>query len=97
MGWFEILLVGVLALLLFGADELPHLARSLARVLGRGHRLLHVIKREWYDLVDEVQDKALIYDPLRHVPKNKAKSIPTSKAHLKAREHKTKKRNRHEK
>ena len=47
IGWFELLLVATLALLIFGADDLPIIARHIARMVGQVQRMFSVLQRDW--------------------------------------------------
>lgn len=46
VGFFELLLVGVVALLVFGPERLPSLARTAGLWLGRGRRFLSTVKAD---------------------------------------------------
>ena len=47
----EILVVGALALLLFGPEQLPQIARQIGKVLGDLRKGSSMIRREWYNAV----------------------------------------------
>lgn len=77
IGWFELLLVALVALLIFGAEELPSVVRRVARVIGRIRRMFVVIERDWTMMMDEADRQSL-------VPKDTQKdehSVPTSHAY----------------
>lgn len=46
VGFFELLLVGLVALLVFGPERLPSLARTAGLWLGRGRRFLSTVKAD---------------------------------------------------
>lgn len=56
IGWFELLLVATLALLIFGADDLPVIARQIARVVGQVQRMFSVLQRDWQYMTRDQND-----------------------------------------
>ena len=46
IGFLELLLIGVVALLVVGPERLPKLARTAGLWLGRGRRMLSSVKAE---------------------------------------------------
>jgi len=46
VGFFELLLVGLVALLVFGPERLPSLARTAGLWIGRGRRFLSTVKAD---------------------------------------------------
>ena len=46
VGFFELLLVGLVALLVFGPERLPSLARTAGLWIGRGRRFLGTVKAD---------------------------------------------------
>ena len=57
IGWFELLLVATLALLIFGADDLPVIARQIARVVGQVQRIFSVLQRDWQYMTRDQNDE----------------------------------------
>lgn len=57
IGWFELLLVATLALLIFGADDLPVIARRIAQVVGQVQRMFSVLQRDWQYLTRDQNDE----------------------------------------
>ena len=57
IGWFELLLVATLALLIFGADDLPIIARQIARMVGQVQRMFSVLQRDWQYLTRDQNDE----------------------------------------
>ncbi len=46
IGFWELVLIGVVALLVIGPERLPAVARTLGVWIGRGRRLLHQVKAD---------------------------------------------------
>ncbi|MBF0588748.1 MAG: twin-arginine translocase subunit TatB [Magnetococcales bacterium] len=44
MGWGEIFVIAIVALVVIGPDKLPEVARALAKVVRQGRRLMHEVK-----------------------------------------------------
>lgn len=57
IGWFELLLVATLALLIFGADDLPVIARQIAQVVGQVQRIFSVLQRDWQYMTRDQNDE----------------------------------------
>jgi Tat protein translocase TatB subunit len=47
----EIAVVCVVALILFGPEQLPHIARQLGKVAGDLRKVTNSVRREWYNAV----------------------------------------------
>jgi Tat protein translocase TatB subunit len=47
----EILVVCVVALLLFGPEQLPQIARQLGKITGDLRKVTNSVRREWYNAV----------------------------------------------
>ena len=47
----EILVVFIVALLLFGPEQLPQMARQLGKLAGDFRKLSNSVRREWYNVV----------------------------------------------
>lgn len=77
IGWFEIMTIAVLALLLFGADEMPKMARQLGAWMKRARHLFFALQRDWDELVGE-DDDSLIGN------REENKDIPTVRAYRKS-------------
>lgn len=56
MGGSEILLIMLVALLLFGSDKIPEVARMLGKGLREFHKVTDDIKREINDGTKEIHD-----------------------------------------
>ena len=50
VGFFEVLLVGIVALCLFGPEELLVFAKSIGRWIGRLRRMKHKLLEEMRDI-----------------------------------------------
>jgi len=59
VGFFELLLIGVVALLVVGPERLPKLARTAGMWLGRGRRFINSVKEDI--------DKEIKADELRQI------------------------------
>ncbi|MNE49410.1 Sec-independent protein translocase protein TatB [compost metagenome] len=52
VGFSELLLVGVIALLVLGPERLPVAARTLGRGLGQARRAMHALRRQMEHEID---------------------------------------------
>lgn len=68
VGFFELLLVGVVALLVVGPERLPKLARTAGMWMGRGRRLLNSVKEDI--------DREIKADELREILAKQKQSNP---------------------
>jgi sec-independent protein translocase protein TatB len=68
VGFFELLLVGVVALLVIGPERLPTVARTAGKWLGRGRRVLQSVKA---DIEQELRA-----EELKRILKEQAGSTP---------------------
>ena len=68
IGFMELVLVGVVALLVVGPERLPRLARTAGLWLGRGRRMLSSVK-------DEI-DRELKAEELKQILDKQARSNP---------------------
>jgi sec-independent protein translocase protein TatB len=57
IGWEEILMLMVFALLIFGPKRLPEIARQVGRFMGEIRRMSHEFEREVRDVTDPFQDE----------------------------------------
>jgi len=55
IGFFEVVLVFVVALLVLGPKRLPEVARTVGRILGKGQKLWRKVKEEISDLDSDNQ------------------------------------------
>jgi sec-independent protein translocase protein TatB len=51
VGFFEIVVIVALALMLFGPDELPNIVRTIGKAMGQMRRQTDAVKREFYSAV----------------------------------------------
>ena len=68
IGFLELLLIGVVALLVVGPERLPKLARTAGLWLGRGRRMLSSVKAEI--------DRELKAEELKQILEKQARSNP---------------------
>jgi len=68
VGFFELLLIGVVALLVVGPERMPKLARTAGMWLGRGRRFLNSVKQDI--------DREMKADELRQILDKQKKSNP---------------------
>jgi sec-independent protein translocase protein TatB len=68
VGFFELLLIGVVALLVVGPERLPKLARTAGMWLGRGRRFINSVKEDI--------DKEIKADELRQILDKQKRSNP---------------------
>ena len=68
VGFWELALVGLVALLVVGPERLPRLARTAGLWLGRGRRMLSSVKAEI--------DRELKAEELKQILEKQAKSNP---------------------
>jgi sec-independent protein translocase protein TatB len=68
VGFFELLLIGIVALLVVGPERLPKLARSAGMWLGRGRRFISSVK-------DDI-DREIKADELRQILEKQKKNNP---------------------
>ncbi len=54
IGWSEILLVAVVAILVIGPDELPGIMRLLGRIVRRLHYVRYAFSQQFEDFMREV-------------------------------------------
>jgi sec-independent protein translocase protein TatB len=68
VGFFELLLLGVVALLVVGPERLPKLARSAGMWLGRGRRFISSVKEDI--------DREIKADELREILEKQKRNNP---------------------
>lgn len=68
VGFFELLLIGVVALLVVGPERLPKLARTAGMWLGRGRRFINSVKEDI--------DKEIKADELRQILEKQKQNNP---------------------
>jgi sec-independent protein translocase protein TatB len=68
VGFFELLLIGVVALLVVGPERLPKLARTAGLWIGRGRRMLASVKEDI--------DREIKADELREILAKQKQSNP---------------------
>ena len=68
VGFFELVLIGVVALLVVGPERLPKVARTAGMWLGRGRRFLNSVKQDI--------DREIKADELRQILDKQKKSNP---------------------
>jgi sec-independent protein translocase protein TatB len=80
VGFFELLLVGLVALLVFGPERLPSLARTAGLWLGRARRFLSTVKADIEQELKAEELKRIIREqqlnnPLRDLVEDTEKSL----------------------
>ena len=78
IGPLEILVVGVVALIVFGPERLPQIARSFGRALSEFKRQANDIRSEFESSFDDVEDAAEPADEPPVVHKPKPRPLPTA-------------------
>jgi sec-independent protein translocase protein TatB len=68
VGFFELLLIGIVALLVVGPERLPKLARTAGKWVGRGRRFVNSVK-------DDI-DREIKADELREILNKQKQSNP---------------------
>ncbi len=80
IGWFELLLIGIVALIVVGPEDLPGMFRTVGRFVGRARGMAREFQRSMEDAADEsgLKDAAKGLDDLRSIsdvrPTNMAKN-----------------------
>ena len=80
VGFFELLLIGVVALLVVGPERLPKLARTAGMWLGRGRRFLNSVKQDIdremkADELRQILDKQKQSNPLHEIVEDTKKGF----------------------
>ena len=80
VGFFELLLIGVVALLVVGPERLPKLARTAGMWLGRGRRFLNSVKQDIdreikADELRQILDKQRQSNPLHEIVEDTKKDF----------------------
>lgn len=57
VGLSEIVIIFIVALLLFGPEELPKISRMLGRTLGEFNKRTESVRREWYKAIHSPLDE----------------------------------------
>jgi sec-independent protein translocase protein TatB len=85
VGFFELLLIGVVALLVVGPERLPKLARTAGMWMGRGRRFLSSVKQDIdreikADELRQILDKQKQSNPLHEIVEDTKKDFARIKA-----------------
>ena len=85
VGFFELLLIGVVALLVVGPERLPKLARTVGMWLGRGKRFVSSVKEDIdreirADELKQILEKQKQNNPLHEIVEDTKKSLDEIKA-----------------
>ena len=85
VGFFELLLIGVVALLVVGPERLPKLARTAGMWLGRGKRFISSVKADIdreikADELKQILDKQKRSNPLHEFVEDTRKGLDDIKA-----------------
>jgi sec-independent protein translocase protein TatB len=85
VGFFELLLVGLVALLVFGPERLPSLARTAGLWIGRGRRFLSTVKADIEQELKAEELKRIIREqqlnnPLHDLIEDTEKSLREARA-----------------
>lgn len=80
MGWFEIFIIVIVALLVIGPDKLPEVARGLAKGVRQVQRLISEV-RDTIDLEEYDHQIRQNVDPHLTRPRNASDHVGTSGAH----------------
>jgi sec-independent protein translocase protein TatB len=80
VGFFELMLIGVVALLVVGPERLPKLARTAGMWLGRGRRFVSSVKEDIdreikADELRQILDKQKQNNPLHEIVEDTKKSF----------------------
>lgn len=80
VGFFELMLIGVVALLVVGPERLPKLARTAGMWLGRGRRFVSSVKDDIdreikADELRQILDKQKQNNPLHEIVEDTRKSF----------------------
>ena len=62
VGWTEILLILLVAVLIFGSKRIPEIARALGRASYEFKKAKDEVEKETKDLVDAAEQKARVED-----------------------------------
>ena len=89
VGFFELLLIGVVALLVVGPERLPKLARTAGMWLGRGRRFISSVKEDIdreikADELREILEKQKQLNPLHEIVEDTKKDFAQIKADTKS-------------
>ena len=85
VGFFELLLIGMVALLVVGPERLPKLARTVGMWLGRGRRFISSVKEDIdreikADELREILEKQKLDNPLHEIVEDTKKDFAQLKA-----------------
>lgn len=85
VGFFELLLIGIVALLVVGPERLPKLARTAGMWLGRGRRFIGSVKDDIEreikaDELREILEKQKHNNPLHEIVEDTKKDFARVKA-----------------
>ncbi len=85
VGFFELLLIGIVALLVVGPERLPKLARTAGMWLGRGRRFIGSVKEDIdreikADELRQILEKQKQNNPLHEIVEDTKKSLGEIKA-----------------
>lgn len=85
VGFFELLMIGVVALLVIGPEKLPKVARTAGMWLGRGRRFLNSVKDDIdreikADELRQILDKQKQLNPLHEIVEDTKKDFAQLKA-----------------
>ena len=89
VGFFELLLIGIVALLVVGPERLPKLARTAGMWLGRGRRFIGSVKEDIdreikADELRAILEKQKQNNPLHEIVEDTKKSLGEIKAETEA-------------
>ena len=89
VGFFELLLIGIVALLVVGPERLPKLARTAGMWLGRGRRFIGSVKEDIdreikADELRQILEKQKQNNPLHEIVEDTKKSFGEIKAEAEA-------------
>jgi Tat protein translocase TatB subunit len=69
IGPLEILMVGVLALVVFGPDKLPEMLKTAGKTLGEFRRISSSVKQEFKEGLLDEDEKAPVKPPVKPIVK----------------------------
>ena len=75
VGFSELLLVGLVALLVFGPERLPSLARTAGLWIGRGRRFLSTVKADIEQELKRIIREQQLNNPLHDLIEDTGKSL----------------------
>ncbi len=73
IGWFEILIVVVLAILIIGPKDFPVMIRKIGKWVGSVKKYFNEIQKDVRDIGDTVEDEVLLKKDLSNIADDEKK------------------------